>query len=454
MSFVCLNCLKDSYLRDSLKKEDQPCEYCDAQGPCASVFTIAQECSRVIEEHFEPTHGEIQVTLYERTPAGNDLRGTLESLGVVPERVLDDLEEDLHQLWFDRDTMASKYAFDGDDGDNPWFRMRSDLDGAVSSAWQSMEASLRNEARYLNPEAGRVLDSVFGEIHQDHTIEGIAVVADAGPGTSLRRLFRARVFQAEEPLEKAIAHPERLLGTPAQGIGPSGRMNSKGQSAFYGASDVGVALAEVRPPVGAWLATAAFDIVRPIKLLDLRRLDQVRLDSTVSLFDPRSVDMARRRDFLRTLTARLIVPVMPERQDHDYLITQVIADYLATHREGPIDGIIYPSTQRPKALESGDFNVVLFPRSSRIDAAEKDPARRGHLWAYEEDGPDRYLSPTVYPAKSAAPQEAGSSMRPDKGYPLVSHPWPVTLALVQDEVQVHQVNSVTVSTSWKTVNFE
>jgi len=49
-------------------------------------------------------------------------------------------------------------------------------------------------------------------------------------------------------------------------------MNARGVSVFYGAIDPRVALAEVRPPVGSRVAVARFEIIRPLRLLDLNAL--------------------------------------------------------------------------------------------------------------------------------------------------------------------------------------
>ena len=52
-------------------------------------------------------------------------------------------------------------------------------------------------------------------------------------------------------------------------------MNARGISVFYGAVDIKTALSEVRPPVGSRVAVAQFEIIRPIKLLDVRVLEEV-----------------------------------------------------------------------------------------------------------------------------------------------------------------------------------
>jgi len=382
MSYICLDCLKEPYLRQTLKTEQHVCDYCEMNRPCAGLFDVAYECDRVLDTHFEPTHLDDAVVIYERDPAGSPLEKTLGELNVVRREAIDDLVEDLNFLWFDRDTMENKYSLE-DVADVPWFRLRADLGQSVSDAWHQMNKSLQQEARYVNPPAVRVLETVFGNIDADQTDDGQPIVIVAGPDTALKTLFRARVFQLEQHLAEALCHPARLLGTPAPGIGQAGRMNAKGQPAFYGATTVDVAMAEVRPPVGAWVATAAFELVRPVRLLDLRSLERVRIPTGLSYFDPTTTAMAQRRDFLKTLCSRLVQPVMPDLQERDYLVTQVIADYLATRERGPIDGIIYPSLQLSGADRANGFNIALFARASGIEGASGKPLGAAYLWEQE-----------------------------------------------------------------------
>src|SRR3546814_18397803 len=89
--------------------------------------------------------------------------------------------------------------------------------------------------------------------------------------------------------------------------------------------------------------------------------------------------MAYRRDFLRALCEKMVAPVMPEHQDRNYLITQVVADYLAMHPRVSIDGIIYPSAQRKDgdSNESNGENGVLFNKAATaVDADTRSEERR------------------------------------------------------------------------------
>lgn len=445
MSYICDQCLIDPYLRlHSIGHANTgtPCDFCESGRAGIELSEIAAECERVIEAHFEPTHLDTAVVIYERDPAGLNLQDTLRSLKVVPEEAIDDLLGAVQELFFDRSTMEYRW---GDD--DPWFVLKSNMSQEVSVAWTRMEDSLHHQARYLNPTAKKLLDDVLGKVHWERTIHQKSVVVELPIGLTF---YRARVFQQLSDLKKALEHPERLLGTPAPGTGPAGRMNGRGQPAFYGATHPKIAIAEVRPPVGSHVAVAAFKVIRPLRLLNLQSLSIVEADQSRSLFDPVSIENAQRRDFLRELSSRLSAPVMPELQERDYLITQVIADYLAMHPEGEIDGILYRSTQmRGRANVSAGDNVVLFSKASQVRGASGGATFDSDLWIYEDDA--QYYRPWIQ-TRSTARQMAAIGIIPGVSSPETWGGDRVdALQLLSDKIEIHEILEFDIETKCEPV---
>ncbi len=149
-------------------------------------------------------------------------------------------------------------------------------------------------------------------------------------------------------------------------------MNGAGISVFYGATDPMVALAEVRPPVGSRVLVARFEIIQPLRLLDLEALEFIA-DEKGSMFDKSHVECLKRAEFLRGLGRRISRPVMPSDEPRDYLPTQAVADFLATVPSPPLDGIIYSSVQggdmarrRVLGRNRGGRNVVLFHKAASV----------------------------------------------------------------------------------------
>jgi hypothetical protein len=409
MTYVCLTCLTDNYLRGHLAKADHICDFCAAPGPSVLLDDISQACEQVLRDLFVVVHEKWPMSRKRRLPSiGNSLTDVIDKLHAVGPLVQHALGTAALHRWSLR---VSEGPIDVEN--QPWFHIRNDLHAPVSAAWAEMERSLREEARYLNPHAQRLLTSVLGGIHGDFDDNGKPVVIEAGPDLEIHRLVRARVFESEEAIAEALSHPARFLGPPPPGKGKAGRMNAKGQPAFYGATETRVALAEVRPPVGSWVVTAAFEITRTVKLLDLRGLADLQFKFGESPFDPAMLEAARRQDFLRVLARRLMLPALPEFEEQKYFITQVIADYLAMHGGEPIDGIVYPSVQslgdedapiQPGLRPTTGINVALFPRAARVEGTDGEPMYVVEGWEEYDGG--RFMLPLLFHRPQAVGPDA------------------------------------------------
>jgi hypothetical protein len=236
---------------------------------------------------------------------------------------------------------------------------RKPLDGGRwEKMWREFEDTLR-ASRHFNRRAEAILREVFESAEKLSAADGRPVVVGAGPGTDFAVFFRARRFATKKLVLEALTDLDRELGPPPSP--KSGRMNARGVSVFYGATEQNVAAAEVRPPVGSYVAVARFSLVRKLRLLDLSAMKCIEA-AQGSLLDPGASDHHERAAFLGNLTARVARPVMPEDEETDYVTTQVFADYFANCETPEIDGILYPSGQ---SQDSG-LNVVLFHKSSRV----------------------------------------------------------------------------------------
>jgi hypothetical protein len=174
-------------------------------------------------------------------------------------------------------------------------------------------------------------------------------------------------------------------------------MNARGISVFYGANSAEVALAEVRPPVGSQVAIARFEVVRPIRLLDLTAFDTLRMSG--SIFDPAHVGRLKRANFLRSLSKRMTRPVMPDDETFEYIVTQAVADFLATTPNMKIDGIIFPSAQ----VAGEALNIVLFHKAACVEIVElpQDTTIKVSLEYRTEDGWEREYTVTEQVVKRA-----------------------------------------------------
>lgn len=133
-------------------------------------------------------------------------------------------------------------------------------------------------------------------------------------------------------------------------------MNPDGVSVFYGALDVETCLAEMRSSIGGHIVVAEFQTTKPLRLVDFRRLERAWGGKESSYFQSDYKAQAGRSHFLRRLHRLISQPIIPGHES-DYLITQVLAEYLGHVREKNFDGLLFTSTQR-----KGGTNIVLFPK--------------------------------------------------------------------------------------------
>jgi hypothetical protein len=103
------------------------------------------------------------------------------------------------------------------------------------------------------------------------------------------------------------------------------------------------------------------------------------------------------------MCARITRPVMPDDEASEYLVTQAIADYLATRTDPALDGIIYPSVQQSGKAKR---NVVLFHKSARVESIPlpKHTEISANVTEHDEDGvrPDYSVFVRKPPVKEKA----------------------------------------------------
>lgn len=455
---LCCECVGESYLRNEIARDGRrgKCSYCDKTRRCYCLGKVAERVQLAFEQHYirtsdQPTSW--QYTLmsdrelnYDWSRDGEPVTDAIANAADIPQQAAADIQAILEAEHgdFDSAAMGDETEFSVDSH----YEEKSTSDCIWQEEWRIFESSLKTEARFFNKTAARHLASIFDGIDDLRTRSGQPLVVDAGPGTAFHSVYRARVFQSDNKLEEALCRPDTHLGSPPASVAAAGRMNARGISVFYGANDPKVAIAEVRPPVGSQVAVARFEIIRPLRLLDLTALNAVSVSG--SIFDPDHASRMERAMFLRTLSARITKPVMPDDEHFEYLPTQAIADFLATESSFPIDGIIFPSVQA-----AGDvLNVVLFHKAACVDAlalpkGTEIKARTGQM---EEDG--RVEHYTVREEVPPAPNEPAAETKPEVGWPdlgaLAAMPWgphdpdwrDPSLRIALDSVTVHKVRRV------------
>ncbi|MBW0007149.1 MAG: RES family NAD+ phosphorylase [Sphingomonas sp.] len=362
----------------------------------------------------------------------------------VDEAIAEDIQSVLEDRHYDFDEAAmgeeSEYAADA------YYAEAPSNDVEFQASWREFEKGLKARARYFSHQADATLGMIFDGLSSLKTWQSEAAIRTIGPGTDVVKLHRARVFQSDEKLRQALSDPERWIGSPATEFAVAGRMNARGISTFYGASDKQTAVNEVRPPVGSRAVTAEFEILRPLKILDVDILRSIYVEG--SLFDPAHAGRLEKAKFLASLASRITKSIMPDDEPVDYLVTQVMAEYLAERADPPLDGIRYASAQGG----SSSFNVALFNKAARVEPHRAPAGTKTEVNIYEQDEDGWHESYSIWervpkveevatPIKSGIPDFAAilsSSSRLDEDER------DMTLRLDRPSLRVQHIETVTI----------
>jgi len=368
---ICFACVGEAILSEEIEQtgEAAECSYCAETAPCWIIEALADRIETAFGQHYTRTSSEPdswqermmadRESRYEWYREGEPIIDAIETAAAISSQAAADVQEILsdRHAEFGSDYSSEETEFSSDS----YYAEISSSDQAWQEEWRDFEEALKTQARFFSRSGAAHLAAVFGSIDKLKTKDDLPIVVGAGPDLALDHLYRGRVFQSREKLEEALCRPDLDLGSPPARLASSGRMNARGISVFYGATDSGVAIAEVRPPVGSTVAVAKFSIIKPLRLLDLTALEYV--SDGGSIFDTSLKQRMERVAFLRSLCQRMTRPVMPDDEAFDYLATQAVADFLATENEPRLDGIIFPSAQSKDGR-----NVVLFHKAARVEA--------------------------------------------------------------------------------------
>jgi len=451
---ICHECIGEEYLSKAVATNGvaAKCDYCGQTAASWRLDKLADRVETAFEHHYirttdqpESWHERLMAdreSNYEWFREGQATVEAFQEAAEIGQEIAEDVQSILDNKYshYDPSDMDVETEFSAD----CHYEEKRATDTTWQEDWRDFEKSIQSEARFFSRTAAAHLTKVFGHIDSLKTINNKPLIVNAGPQFALNHLFRARVFQSEDPLLKALSRPDLELGPPPARYASAGRMNAQGISVFYGATSLDSALAEVRPPVGSRVAIAKFNMIRPLRLLDLTALEHAC--DIGSIFDPTLKDRLERVAFLRSLGKRMTRSVMPDDQAHDYLATQAIADFLATENRPTLDGIVFQSAQAKDGR-----NVVLFHKASKVEGmpipkGAKISASSGYG---TDDGYEIDYSVSEEIAEAPAEDAQGRDSKYDELLAFISamqdlDPRDDTLCVVPDSVEVHLVDWVQV----------
>lgn len=407
---ICFSCVGQRVIKIEIRATGtrQRCHYCRDTRQCITLEMLARRIDPVYSQNVERSTDEEFVGM-----SGDD--PIFHFKGSPPDEIIADMLETGRDIALDIANHLSEGEgpFPGARGEEPMY----DAEGAYlvraptgehhTAAWERFVISLKQESRFFRHGGAAVLNELFRGISELPYRGRKAPVREITPTSKERWVYRARRANMAADRIRMLRSPADELGPPPNKLAVAGRMNAAGIPAFYGAFDPETCVSELRLGIGEIAVCCKFEITRPVRVLDLTALKNIKHGST--LFDPDYRGIAERLAFLRSFEAAISRPVHTGAE-MEYLPTQALAEYLAFEQIPSIDGVIYASTQNP----AGRPNLALFAHAAGVAGRVAEaPARfveywdadRYQIWDYEgaRDAPQafRYFdapTPTTTPA--------------------------------------------------------
>jgi RES domain len=364
---VCVNCIEDQYLRERLraKSHDLACVKCGEESIAISISDLAKFIDPFIREHYEPGHYERQATDDDSDPEeqqGDDLYNVVEEVIGNHYEFIDALVDALIK----NDTVYSKHCEESFYDDSSLYEGRELEVDHLHKKWKAISNEIGSQRRFFNKTSHEFFDWLFVGIEDLWFLEKNSTLPSEQPKTRVIQewpagtiLYRARRADTKDDYTKLLVNPSEELAPPPPKYARAGRMNAEGITIFYGGLDAETCLAEMRSSIGGYNVIGRFETIKPLRVLDLSRLDKANSDGKeLSYFQCDFDEQAARHKFRRRLHKLISEPVITGHED-EYLITQVLAEYLAYVHSANFDGLLFASTQYKDGT-----NVVLFPKNT------------------------------------------------------------------------------------------
>ena len=225
-----------------------------------------------------------------------------------------------------------------------------------------MKRELATNRRFFSSSAKDFFDELFASVDIVKTAAGSSkgerrIVTTVPTGTLL---FRGRIAESIDQLQEMLKGPYARVGPPPPAKARAGRMNAEGIPVLYSSSDYETCLAELRPALGSLAAVITLRTTAPLQMLDFTRMDKAY--KNLSYFQPDFQEQSAHTAFIRKLGHVISRPIVPGSEP-EYLITQVMMEYLAHVDHHNFAGVSFSSAQRKDGQ-----NIVLFARAGGPNA--------------------------------------------------------------------------------------
>ena len=302
---ICHNCILDKFLWQEMagKGTWTTCKYCNHAMSALTLEELSIRVGKAIKEHFDLTP---------RHPGEDDfdlvMNDEWERQGKYVEEVIAEITGVNSEIAGDIRTVLEKRArglTDIEEGEENPFNKRACYEeigpdtADLQGTWSSFKDEINRRARFFGRWTEDLLKEIFEDLSSLTTYHGEPVIRAIEPGNTDSYIWRARAAHTPQEVKVILDSPSGELGPPPSEKATAGRMNAQGISVFYGALEESTCVAEIRAPVGAYVAIAKFEAVRPLRVLDLNMLSEVY--SEISYFDSNYREKRNRDEFLKEL---------------------------------------------------------------------------------------------------------------------------------------------------------
>lgn len=369
--YACLQCIADRVLINEIRliNRYRTCSYCERRRLAVSIEALADRIDEVYHQ---------VIRFGEEYPVAdpNSDNPIWKSDGNSAGEIIQELIQcDTMQTASDiASILSTRYAYDvGADGETDWFDNTSDVYkieiprySGFYETWISFRESIKHSGRFFNADATALLGQILDPILNEEWPRTGSAIRTIQPTEEDRFIYRGRQANGAAARTAIFRSPIRELSAPPPHLNVAGRMNAAGIGAFYGSFDRATCIAELRVPVGGEAIVGKFEIIRPLRVLDLTALELASDD--ISFFEENFVEMFAYSEFVKGFHAEIRKPVVPGSETLEYLPTQFVCEYLWTQANPVFDGLIYGSSQ----LSNSASNIVLFPHAIEVDGYDTE----------------------------------------------------------------------------------
>ena len=357
IEYVCANCIGESYLKNEIIEtgSEKKCSVCGDIAPSILLTDLADRIHDVISNNYIQT----PTDSYWGERSGELVEDLIGGLAVIEPEVATAIKEylsDVHDA-YGKDAAMEEQPY----SDEAQYGVLETDTLDFSESWSFFKNDIRKHSRFFNRHAHESLDHIFKNLELLKTRGGESVIQEISPEDSCTHIYRARIVATSLDLENVLKGLPGELGAPPYQHAQAGRMNASGIAVFYGALDMDTCIAEIRAPVGSAVVVGKFQPLRSLRVLNFSRLKEIFVKG--SDFEPGFKEALSRAKFLDQLVYELSAPILPTRENHEYLPTQVVAEYLSQRKDLKLDGVMFGSSQ---LTEKGE-NVVLFNHACDVE---------------------------------------------------------------------------------------